>query len=269
MRTGISAEEETPLLGGSPLSRASSSSHGDSPLTATLSENFSERVRRMSQPEHNNSRSRRGSMPVTLSPEERTVRNRRESVNLNVHHYDNARALARKDSCICGGVADDYARRAKHWRSDWLGPFASWQDARVNGSGGVFYFVAMWFSIVSLAEVAREDTGSAVGVKEFLLLTAAAGTLQSVAGVQPLLVLRPTGPVVLMLVQLFELTKVFWPVEETLEPAELRMQLITQRFLQFTAVVGAFVGMFMAVIASFELSRWYGTAVTQNNIPLI
>ena len=254
MRAGIS-EEETPLLGGPPPASAFVSSSREAL--------FSERVRRMSQPEQDHSRGgRRGSMPVILRAEERTSRPRRESVNLNVHHYDNARALARKGSWICGGVADDYTRRAKHCRSDWLGPFASWQDARVNGSAGVFYFVAMWFSVVSLAEVAREDTASAVGVKEFLLLTSAAGILQSVAGVQPLLVLRPTGPVVLMLVQLFELTKLFWPVDVAVEPVELQLQLVTQRFLQFTAVVGAFVGIFMSLIASFELSRWYATAAT-------
>ena len=248
MRAGISSEE-TPLLAPPSPGAGAGAGADDS--------SFSERVRRMSQSEQPlDERVRRASMPAMLRPEERTWRTRRQSVNLNVHHFDNARALSRKDSCVCGGVADDYERRAKHCRSDWTGPCASWQDARVNGSAGVFYFVALWFSIVSLAEVAREDTESAVGVKEFLLLTAGAGVVQSLAGPQPLLVLRPTGPVVLILVQLFEVSRVFWPVDEQLEPAELRSQLVTQRFLQFTAAVGVFVGLFMALIASFELSRW-------------
>ena len=241
MRAGIGDETATPLLappagtepsggnGGSPRGHRASSSRGAHAPDSRSSPSWHERVRRISMPEQADRLGGHG-------------RARRESVNLNVHHLDNSRALSRKDSCVCGGVADDVRRRREHCRSDWAQPFASWQDVRVNLAAGVFYFVALWFCVVSLAEVAREDTESSVGVKEFLLLTSFAGVLQSLVGVQPLLVLRPTGPVVLIIVQLFELTKIFWPVDDDLEP-EVASQLTTDRFLQFTAAVGTFVGL--------------------------
>jgi hypothetical protein len=182
---------------------------------------------------------------------------RRLSVNLDVHHLANARALARKGRC-CGGVADDARRRWQHAITDWTAPFASRSEAAANVSGGVFFFVALWFMQVALAEVAREDTDSAIGVKEFLVVNAAAGVVQSLVGPQPLIVLRPTGPVVLILVQLYEISKFAWPVTNEagdMDETEIQQSQI-DHFLQFTAAVGLFVGGYMALIAALELSRW-------------
>ena len=241
--TGIGDETATPLLAGPPPTAGTASGRGREPGSSpgrALTRDG--RARAGLHDSHSPSwhdRVRRASMPVSMPEQADRLgghgRSRRESVNLNVHHLDNYRALARKDSCVCGGVADDVQRRREHCRSDWAQPFASWQDARVNLAGGVFYFVALWFCVVSLAEVAREDTESSVGVKEFLLLTSFAGVLQSLVGVQPLLVLRPTGPVVLIMVQLFELSKILWPVDSSVgqDPATFQ-RLTTERFLLFT-----------------------------------
>jgi hypothetical protein len=157
------------------------------------------------------------------------------SVNLDVTSFDNAKALGRK-GCVCGGGTD---------------PFRSRTEIRLNVSALVFQFVAMWFTVVSLAEVAREDTDSAIGVPEFVLVTCAAGVMQSLFGPQPLIVLRPTGPVVLVCVQLWNLSKRIYPDGRDAEP-----DVIIDRYLAFTAVVAGFVGFFMAIISALELSRF-------------
>ena len=101
-------------------------------------------------------------------------------------------------------------------------------------------------------QVAREDTDGAIGVPEFILVTCGAGVLQSLLGPQPLIVVRPTGPVVLVGVQLWELSKRIYPED----PNNLDPDVIIARFLGLSSAVGLFVGLFMAIIAAFELSRF-------------
>ena len=160
----------------------------------------------------------------------------------------NAAALARK-GCVLGGVADDARRRSRHCRSDWCDPFGSWQNGQKTASGAVFMFMALWFTEVALAESAREDTNGAIGVTEFLLVNCAAGVVQSLLGPQPLVVLRPTGPVVLVTVQIYQLSLRVWPDEADADG-------VTARFLQLYSITGLWVGLYMAVISAFELSRF-------------
>ena len=140
----------------------------------------------------------------------------------------NAIALARK-GYVFGGVADDARRRPRHCHSDWCDPFASWPNAQKTASGAIFMFMALWFTEVALAESTREDTNGAIGVTEVLLVNCAAGVLQSLLGPQPLVVLRPTGPVVLVTVQVYELSQRVWPDEADADSA-------TARFLQLYSI---------------------------------
>ena len=57
------------------------------------------------------------------------------------------------------------------------------------------------------------------------------------------------GPVVLVTVQLYELSRRVWAEEEAPDA-------IVDRFLELMALVGMFVGLFMLIIACFELSRF-------------
>ena len=110
-------------------------------------------------------------------------------------------------------------------------------------------FMALWFTEVALAESAREDTNGAIGVTEFLLVNCAAGVVQSLLGPQPLVVLRPTGPAVLVTVQIYQLSLRVWPDEADADG-------VTARFLQLYSITGLWVGLYMAVISALELSRF-------------
>lgn len=125
---------------------------------------------------------------------------------------DTAAALSRK-GCFCGGVVDDVRRRSRYYGSDWCDPFRSVDDALKTLSSAVYMFMALFFVEVALAEAARDETDGAVGVTEFLFLIALSGIAQTVVGAQPLVVLRPTGPIVLVTTSLYELSGTLWPAE--------------------------------------------------------
>ncbi|CAJ1371261.1 unnamed protein product [Effrenium voratum] len=88
-----------------------------------------------------------------------------------------------------------------------------------------------------------------IGINEYVLMNSISGMLHSVIGCQPLLVLRPTGPITLLIEKLHEasdwLSLPFWPL---------------------LAWTGMFVGLYMFLIAAFEVSRLikYVTAFTEN-----
>ena len=177
---------------------------------------------------------------------------RRASLNnieLDSAEDDTAEALSRKGLC-CGGVVDDAKRRSRHCCSDWADGFRSLEDASKTVSSALFMFMALFFVEVALAEAARDQTDNAVGVTEFMLLIALSGVIQSLVGAQPLVVLRPTGPIVLTTVSLFQLSGTLWPAEADDPPARV------QRFYQLASATGFFVAINMSIIAAFELSRF-------------
>ena len=77
---------------------------------------------------------------------------------------------------------------------------------------------------------------------EFMMVTCMAGMFQSLVGPQPLIVQRPTGPVVLMLWELFRLSKQLWPRGDDDDDPEV----VVERFLKLYAAVALFVGFYMA-----------------------
>jgi len=139
---------------------------------------------------------------------------------------------------FCGGVINDYRRRftAERLKSDWVGDAATSKTV----SAALFMFFATFTSTLALGEAINTSTKGLIGLNEYLMMNSAAGMLHAVLGCQPLLVLRPTGPVTLLFSKLVGIATdyalPFWP---------------------FFAWTGIFVGVLMILIAAFELSRYF------------
>lgn len=146
---------------------------------------------------------------------------------------------------FCGGLANDYRRRWQFWRSDWISDALTAKTI----SSALFMFFATFTSTLALGEHIKESTNGLMGLNEYLMMNSAAGMLHSIIGCQPVLVLRPTGPITLLFEKLLmfadEHSLPFWP---------------------FFAWTGIFVGLLMFLIAAFELSKYvkYLTLFTEN-----
>lgn len=110
-------------------------------------------------------------------------------------------------------------------------------------------FFATFTSTLALGEHIKESTNGLMGLNEYLMMNSAAGMLHSIIGCQPLLVLRPTGPITLLFEKLLTFADQhslpFWP---------------------FFAWTGIFVGLLMFLIAAFEVSKYvkHLTLFTEN-----
>ena len=62
-------------------------------------------------------------------------------------------------------------------------------------SSALFLFFATLFSTVALGAHIQQETGNRVGLSEYLLSNALGGAFHALFGAQPLLILRPTGPI--------------------------------------------------------------------------
>jgi len=140
----------------------------------------------------------------------------------------------RRMGCMLGGVCDDYKRRAEHYLSDWTDA-ASLKTL----SATIFIYVATVTSTLALGVHINEVTHGKVGVSEYLIMNFAAGVIYSVISCQPLVVLRPTGPITLVVGKIYTLS----------EDAGYD-------FYAFLAWTGMFVGIYMFIIAAFEVSRF-------------
>eukprot|EP01059_Diplonema_ambulator_P015316 TRINITY_DN26425_c0_g1_i1.p1 TRINITY_DN26425_c0_g1~~TRINITY_DN26425_c0_g1_i1.p1 ORF type:complete len:555 (+),score=153.62 TRINITY_DN26425_c0_g1_i1:34-1665(+) len=140
----------------------------------------------------------------------------------------------RRIGVFMGGVADDYRRRLPYY----------WSDV-VDGchmksvSSALFMFFATFFSTVALGVLIQDNTDKAIGTEEYLLMNSIAGMLHALLGCQPLLVLRPTGPITAIITTLHSLSSSF-----------------DLDFHQYLAATGIFVGLYMTLVAGFEMSRW-------------
>jgi len=148
---------------------------------------------------------------------------------------------------FCGGLRRDYAKRfnATTLKSDWLSDAMTAKTI----SGALFLFFATFTSTIALGKHINDITHGVIGINEYLIMNSFSGMLHSVIGTQPLLVLRPTGPITLLLEKLHEtsewLSLPFWP---------------------FLAWTGIFVGLYMFAVAAFELNFYvkYVTPFTEN-----
>ncbi|CAK9055461.1 unnamed protein product [Durusdinium trenchii] len=148
---------------------------------------------------------------------------------------------------FCGGLRRDYGKRfsCAHLKSDWLSDVVTAKTI----SGALFLFFATFTSTIALGKHINDVTHGVIGINEYLIMNSFSGMLHSVIGTQPLLVLRPTGPITLLLEKLHEasewLSLPFWPL---------------------LAWTGIFVGVYMFLIAAFEVSTYikYVTPFTEN-----
>jgi hypothetical protein len=100
-------------------------------------------------------------------------------------------------------------------------------------------FFATFCSTVALGVVIQKQTHNMIGVEEYLIMNSIAGMVHALFGCQPLLVLRPTGPITAIIGKIYQLALV-----------------CNLDFWQYLAATGYFVGFYMFIVAAFELSRW-------------
>ena len=105
-------------------------------------------------------------------------------------------------------------------------------------AAALFMLFATLFSTVALGTIIQKVTHDRIGLSEYLLMNSAAGVLHAVFGAQPLLVLRPTGPITAILGKLSDLSDRF-----------------AVDFHQLLAATGLWVALLMALIAASEASR--------------
>eukprot|EP00808_Paulinella_micropora_P001527 g66152.t1 len=133
---------------------------------------------------------------------------------------------------LFGGVIEDMRRRREHFVSDFTEAFKA---PRKVLASSLFMFFGTWSSTVALGELVRRQTDGQVGVTEYLLLQGCCGILHALFSSQPLLIVRPTGPVSVFVIQL------------SLLSARLNFD-----FYTWFAWVGLWVGFYMLLIASFD-----------------
>ena len=129
-----------------------------------------------------------------------------------------------------GGILSDY--RLRSFSSDF---FVSWKVK----SAAIFMFCATATSTIALGDVAFRETDGRIGITEYLMLQGVAGTLHALFSACPLPILRPTGPITAFVVDLFGVAE--------------RVQV---DYYQLLSWVGLWVGLFLMVIAAFDLSRY-------------
>jgi hypothetical protein len=145
--------------------------------------------------------------------------------------------LFRNTPCrgLCDGVADEVAERRTWCVADYM---MALRHPSKTLAAALFMFFATLFSTVALGSLAEKRTGSRMGLTEYLFVNAMAGIAHALAGAQPLLVLRPTGPITAITVKLADAADYFG-----------------FDFHQFAAATGLWVGMLMAVVAATATSK--------------
>jgi hypothetical protein len=134
---------------------------------------------------------------------------------------------------LFGGVVDDYRRRLpNYWRDFTQGITPK------TLSSALFMFFATFFSTASLGVLVQKSTNNRVGLEEYLLMNSIAGMTHALFGCQPLLVLRPTGPI----------TAIMGTLNDLADHYEID-------FYQYLGCTGFFVGFYMSVIAGTEFCR--------------
>ena len=106
-------------------------------------------------------------------------------------------------------------------------------------SASLFMFFATLFSTVALGSLIEKQTLSRIGLTEYLYMNSLAGIIHSLLGTQPLLVIRPTGPVTAIIIKLSGTSDHFG-----------------FNFHHFLAATGVWVGLLLAAMAVARVSRY-------------
>lgn len=102
-------------------------------------------------------------------------------------------------------------------------------------------FFATFTSTLALAYHIQTDTSGAMGVTEYMVMNAVSGVIYAALGCQPYVVLRPTGPITMLITMLYSIS-----------------QSIGFDFNSLLATTGLCVGLLMILVAGTELSRFIG-----------
>ena len=97
---------------------------------------------------------------------------------------------------------------------------------------------ATLFSTVALGALVEKATHKRIGLSEYLLANSLFGMLHAVFGAQPLLVLRPTGPITAITIKLSDIAD------------QLGLD-----FFQYLCATGVCISLLMTAVAATELSR--------------
>mmetsp|Transcript_26242 Transcript_26242/g.51356 ORF Transcript_26242/g.51356 Transcript_26242/m.51356 type:complete len:582 (+) Transcript_26242:27-1772(+) len=134
---------------------------------------------------------------------------------------------------LFGGVVDDFRRRFPLYWSDITDAYT-----RKTLSASMMMFLATFCSTVALGSSISRHTDNSIGLSEYLLMNGIAGMVHALLGCQPLLILRPTGPITLMLTQIYALSR-----------------MVNVDFFTLAAWTGFGIGFWMLIIAGTEFSR--------------
>mmetsp|Transcript_63917 Transcript_63917/g.106280 ORF Transcript_63917/g.106280 Transcript_63917/m.106280 type:complete len:591 (+) Transcript_63917:47-1819(+) len=96
-------------------------------------------------------------------------------------------------------VLEEFSERLAYCGADYRTAF-NWCSKSL--SAALFMFFATLFSTVALGAHLQQATDNRIGLSEYLLMNSAAGMLHALLGVQPLLIIRPTGPITSILMKL-------------------------------------------------------------------
>lgn len=167
--------------------------------------------------------------PLVAAGEENGVKKSDEAH----HHHGNS---LDRIGCFFGGLVRDYKLRftKENWATDFKYGLR-WKTL----SSALFMFFATFASTVALGELIRRQTNNRIGITEFLLMNSVAGMIHSLLGCQPLLVLRPTGPITAIITFISTLSDSFH-----------------FDFFLYLSWTGIFVGIYMFLIASTEMCRF-------------
>eukprot|EP00947_MAST-08B_sp_MAST-8B-sp1_P006582 g6582.t1 len=136
--------------------------------------------------------------------------------------------------CVCGGILRDYRKRLPLYWSDIRDAFD-----RKTLSSALFMFWATFLSTVALGVHVADKTNNRIGITEYLMTNSIAGMVHALVGGQPLLILRPTGPITEIIIKLSDLADTF-----------------DFDFYAYFAWTGVFVSIYMTAVASLEMTRW-------------
>ena len=138
-----------------------------------------------------------------------------------------------------GGILDDITRRARYCGLDY-------SNGAIYGSktlsAALFMLFATMFSTVALGALIESATKKRIGLSEYLIMNSLAGVTHALLGAQPLLVLRPTGPITAITMKLSD-TADFFGLD----------------FYEYLSATGLCVATLMVVVAMTEFSRHIST----------
>ncbi len=154
-----------------------------------------------------------------------------------VHPHD---GLARSGR-LFGGIVADVRRRlnAKVYMSDWR------DGANLKSlAAGLYMFFGCLAPGIAFGATVDTETGGRMGVVEYLISQGVTGVIFALVSGQPLIILRPTGPITVFTISLYTMA-----------------DSLGVDFLQLYAWVGLWVGVIMIVVAvtdSCSLVKWCG-----------